>query len=111
MDTELPLVESRGNEYIAPTNEIEETITLIWQEILNIQCVGRCEDFFELGGDSLLALQVIARLRAVFHVPLSLTDLFVATRVVEVAEIVLHRLLEYADSAELEHLLMDLERE
>ncbi len=51
-----------ANDYFAPTNEAEQTIAGIWQELLGIEKVGIYDNFFELGGDSLISIQVIARI-------------------------------------------------
>ena len=50
--------------YVAPQNNIEQTLANIWQEVLRISRVGIEDDFFELGGDSILCLQIIAKARA-----------------------------------------------
>lgn len=47
--------------YIAPRNEIEQTIANIWQEVLGIEQIGVYDNFLELGGDSLLSIQITAR--------------------------------------------------
>jgi non-ribosomal peptide synthase protein (TIGR01720 family) len=47
--------------YVAPRNELESTLTSIWQEYLGIAKVGIHDNFFELGGDSILSIRVIAR--------------------------------------------------
>ncbi|MDZ7949848.1 type I polyketide synthase [Nostoc sp. DedQUE09] len=49
------------NDYVAPRNEVEQTIANIWQELLGIEQVGIDDNFFELGGDSVLGIQVSAR--------------------------------------------------
>ncbi|MBW4454431.1 MAG: SDR family NAD(P)-dependent oxidoreductase [Nostoc indistinguendum CM1-VF10] len=49
------------NSYIAPRNEIEQNIANIWQEILGIEPIGIEDNFLELGGDSLLSIQITAR--------------------------------------------------
>jgi non-ribosomal peptide synthase protein (TIGR01720 family) len=49
------------NAYVAPRNEVEQTIANIWQELLGIKQVGIHDSFFELGGDSVLGIQVSAR--------------------------------------------------
>jgi amino acid adenylation domain-containing protein len=62
--------------YEAPQGEVEETMAVIWQELLGLQRVGRHDDFFELGGHSLLAVQLVARLRHACRVDVPLAALF-----------------------------------
>ncbi|MCY9011318.1 amino acid adenylation domain-containing protein, partial [Bacillus inaquosorum] len=50
--------------YTAPVNDIQKTIAEIWEDVLSIARVGIHDSFFELGGDSIKALQVAARLAA-----------------------------------------------
>ncbi len=61
--------------YIAPRNEDERKIAAIWQDALNIERVGVDDRFFEMGGSSLLGIQIITRLQEIFDVPLSATSL------------------------------------
>jgi acyl transferase domain-containing protein/acyl carrier protein len=65
-----------SNVYVAPHNELEQTIGEIWQQLLGIEKVGIYDNFFELGGHSLLATQVISRVREVVQVELSLNSFF-----------------------------------
>ncbi|MBE9230400.1 SDR family NAD(P)-dependent oxidoreductase [Cuspidothrix issatschenkoi LEGE 03284] len=62
--------------YMPPGNPLEEAITMVWQEFLGIEKIGIDDNFLELGGDSLLATQLVARLRAQFAVNLSLASMF-----------------------------------
>jgi acyl transferase domain-containing protein/acyl carrier protein len=64
-----------SNSYVAPTNELEKQIAEIWQEVLGIVQVGIYDNFYELGGDSLIATQLVSRLRTKFPVELPLRDL------------------------------------
>lgn len=59
-----------------PRNPLEEAVAEIWQQVLGQEKLGVRERFFEIGGHSLLAMQVISRLRAVFQVELPLRRLF-----------------------------------
>jgi acyl transferase domain-containing protein/acyl carrier protein len=55
------IVPTRNNEL--PSNEIESLLIRIWQEVLNLDLVKVHDNFFDLGGDSILSLQVISRIR------------------------------------------------
>lgn len=48
-------------DYVAPRNELERQLATIWQEVLGVQRIGIHDKFFEMGGDSVLAIQLIAR--------------------------------------------------
>ena len=65
-----------NNDYVAPQNEVEQTLAEIWQEILGIKQIGIYDNFFDLGGDSLLIVQVRSKLQAAFKKDFSTTDLF-----------------------------------
>src|SRR5262249_50477021 len=54
----------------------QERLAAIWCEILRVDRAGRGDDFFASGGHSLLALQVVARVRDVFRLELPLKELF-----------------------------------
>ncbi|OZI60180.1 non-ribosomal peptide synthetase [Bordetella genomosp. 11] len=49
--------------YEAPQGQLEETLAGIWREVLGVAQIGRHDNFFEVGGDSILSLQIVARLR------------------------------------------------
>ncbi|MNW48302.1 Gramicidin S synthase 2 [compost metagenome] len=53
---------ARG-EYVAPRSEQEQQLAKIWQEVLNVECVGITDNFFELGGHSLKAMELVYRLK------------------------------------------------
>jgi acyl carrier protein len=65
-----------GSSYRAPSNEREQKVTEIWQELLGIDQIGVQDSFFELGGHSLLATQLFSRIRKEFKVSLSLRTIF-----------------------------------
>lgn len=77
--------------YEGPQTTVEELLTQIWTEVLNIERgegVGRNDNFFELGGHSLLGTQLISRIRDAFEVEIELTSLFEAPTVSELAQLV-----------------------
>jgi acyl transferase domain-containing protein/acyl carrier protein len=78
-----------SNSYVAPTNELEKQITEIWQEVLGIAEIGIYDNFYELGGDSLIATQLVSRLRGRFTVELPLRDLLLEAMIpIKQAEII-----------------------
>ncbi len=64
------------SQYAAPQGDIEMTVAAIWQELLELEQVGRNDHFFDLGGHSLLAVQLVSEVRDVLGVELGLRDLF-----------------------------------
>ncbi len=86
--------QNKHTAYVAPSNEIEQTITEIWQNLFGIEQLSIYDDFFEIGGHSLLAIQLVSRLRTTFSVNLPLSSLFEATTVAKLAELIEERLIE-----------------
>ena len=66
---------------MAPRTPVEETLAKIWVEILRVERVGIHDNFFDLGGHSLIATQVMSKLRDAFNVDLPLRTLFEAPTV------------------------------
>jgi len=62
--------------YVAPRTAVEITIATVWQEVLQLPQVSIYDNFFNLGGNSLLIVQVQRKLRKTFDRPLTVTDLF-----------------------------------
>lgn len=59
-----------------PRNETERLLCDLWREILRVDAVGIHSRFLDLGGDSILAAQLVARLRGVLSVPLTMADVW-----------------------------------
>ena len=72
-------------DYVAPRNEVEQSIAAIWQKLLGVEQIGVHDNFFELGGHSLIALQLISRLRDAFQVEVNVQHLFHAPTIGELA--------------------------
>ena len=72
-DQSRPMLEE---EFVAPRNQLEESLAQIWREILELERVGIHDDFFDLGGNSLVAMQITAKITNTFDVYLPLHSLF-----------------------------------
>lgn len=62
--------------YVPPATEVEQTVAEVWAQALNVSQVGVTDNFIELGGDSLVGMQVVARLRVMLQRPVSIRLLF-----------------------------------
>jgi len=82
-----PRDESEGSG-AAPRTPVEELLAGIWREVLGRERVGVEESFFDLGGHSLLVMQLLARLRSVFGVDLPVRRIFEAPTVAACARVV-----------------------
>jgi len=67
---------SSEQEYVAPKTEIEQHIAQIWQEVLQIEKVGIYDNFFEIGGNSLLIVKVSTKLQELFKIEVQVVELF-----------------------------------
>ncbi|MEN3326965.1 MAG: hypothetical protein V7638_1772 [Acidobacteriota bacterium] len=72
-------------EFVAPRSATEEILAGIWADVLNVAEIGVNDDFFALGGHSLLLARIAARIGEAFHLDLSLRVLFEASTVAELA--------------------------
>jgi amino acid adenylation domain-containing protein len=74
--------------FLAPQTPLEEQLAAIWAEVLNLDRVGIHDNFLELGGDSLLATQIIARVHTVLRVEMSASDFFETPTIVGLAQVI-----------------------
>ncbi|MBZ5522272.1 MAG: amino acid adenylation domain-containing protein [Acidobacteriia bacterium] len=74
---------TRGDE--APVGELETALAAIWADVLNLERIGRNDSFFEIGGHSLLAVQLVNRISGTLGVDMQLRDIFVANTIKDMA--------------------------
>jgi len=79
------VVVEASSEYVQPENELEQLIADVWAAVLNRPKVGLNDNFFDLGGHSLLTVQVLTQLRTRVKKPIQMTDLFKYTTVAKLA--------------------------
>ena len=70
-----PAGPSASSAHVEPRTELERIVAEAWQEVLDVPRVGVTDDFFDLGGDSLAAVRVIARLQRELDRDIDLSDL------------------------------------
>ncbi|MFG0382326.1 amino acid adenylation domain-containing protein [Pseudomonas sp. zbq_18] len=81
----LPEPTWQSQDYEAPQTDNERILAAIWAEVLGVERVGRQDHFFELGGDSIVALQVVSRVRQQ-GLQLAPRELFQFPRLAELAQ-------------------------
>jgi len=75
-------------QYVAPRNETQRRVAELWQDLLGLEAVGVHDSFLDLGGDSLLATRLIARMRDAFDLDLPVRVFFERSTVAELSEAV-----------------------
>jgi amino acid adenylation domain-containing protein len=62
--------------YVAPQSEVERIVAEVWQQVLRIEQVGMHDNFFDLGGDSLLLIQIHNKFQELFKKEIPIADIF-----------------------------------
>ncbi|MEU8542175.1 amino acid adenylation domain-containing protein [Streptomyces sp. NPDC048717] len=96
--------------YVAPEGPVQESLAGIWADLLGIEKVGVLDNFFTLGGHSLVATRLVSRVRHAFGVELRLQDVFGKPTITALGEEVERLLAERVDSMTEEEVRELLER-
>jgi acyl carrier protein len=110
---DLPAPDPRSQvtpDYVAPRTTLEATLAAIWTEVLGIKLVSVDDDFFELGGNSLSAVQVIVRVRDALRMEVPLDRLFAFPTITAFSVAILREQVGRANSEVVENLLQELEQ-
>ncbi|MEM8857680.1 MAG: amino acid adenylation domain-containing protein, partial [Chloroflexota bacterium] len=97
-------------EYVGATSEIEEWLIEVWEEYLQLPQIGVNHDFFDLGGDSVTAIQTITQINQQFEIDFPIPRFFDSSTVAGVTEVIEEIImaeLEGMDEDELEQLLAE----
>jgi amino acid adenylation domain-containing protein len=98
-DTE---VHGPDDEVEQPANSVEHGLAAVWKELLGLQRVGRDDNFFESGGHSMIAMQLVSRVRKRFNVDLPLRNIFQHPTLAGQAEVIEALLWSASDKGRLE---------
>jgi len=77
---------SAAREYVAPRTETEKALADIWAKLLKVERIGIHDDFFDLGGHSLMAMRAVSQIGEMFEVNLPLAVLLEAPTIAELAK-------------------------
>jgi acyl transferase domain-containing protein len=95
-------------DYVAPHNHLERTIAAMWSDILGIAEIGVNDRFFELGGDSLLANQILVRFASELRAHVTIQVFFQMPTIAELAEYIAASQIEGTDEQTLAAALEDI---
>ena len=95
--------------YTAPRTPVEERLAGIWAQALGISKAGIHDNFFQLGGHSLLGTLLISRICDAFQTNLSLRDLFESPTVAGLSQVIIQGQVEQASADEIAAALRDLD--
>jgi len=97
-------------QYVAARNEMEQQIADIWQEVLGIDKIGINDNFFDLGGSSLMIIQIIRQMQAAFQVVLSMQLVFDHPTIASLAQAVVEKQIESVGAEQLAELLQKVDQ-
>jgi len=101
--------EKASTAFVAPRTPIEEKLVSIWTEVLTIDRVSVEDNFFALGGHSLMATQVIARVRSTFNYELPLRRLFETPTIAGLANVICENHADKTEHDEFAAMMAELE--
>ncbi len=110
--TKMPLKAPRFHETIetfSSAGEVEIAVIAIWRELFGIETISSHDNFFDHGGNSLIALQLVAQLRATFKIDLPLRVVFESQTATALAVRIFDMLTQEQEMAELDSLLREIE--
>ncbi|HEX5873144.1 MAG TPA: amino acid adenylation domain-containing protein, partial [Pyrinomonadaceae bacterium] len=91
--------------YTAPHTPVERELADIWTELLHTEQIGVHDNFFDLGGHSLMATQMLSRVRPHFHVELMLQDFFKRPTISAMAQLIEEDIIAKTNPTSLDEML------
>ena len=79
-----------GREYVAPRNDLQQQLVDIWEDLFKLHPIGVTDDFFELGGNSLQMIMLLARVEEKLGKRVPMADLFAEPTIEHLSELVGH---------------------
>jgi acyl transferase domain-containing protein len=94
--------------YVMPRNSLEMAIAGIWEQLLGISNIGVYDEFTEVGGDSLVGMQLCARIRKLLECEFTIINLYDSPTIAGVAELITKNLVDEAGPDRIEELMRQL---
>jgi len=95
--------------FVAPRTPVETELAQIWAKVLSVEQVGIHDRFFDLGGHSLNATQVVSQVIKQFQIEVPLQSLFESPTIAEMAAVITERQATMIGESELERILAEIE--
>ncbi|NHB98701.1 non-ribosomal peptide synthetase, partial [Photorhabdus stackebrandtii] len=95
--------------YEVPIGEMETMLAQIWQDLLGLERVGRHDHFFEIGGHSLMVVQLVTRIQTEFLIDIPIVSIFQFPKLSELAEVILSAQMSSAWGNDVESVKSDLD--
>ena len=70
----VPNIALQKREYLVPETDTEKELALLWQQVFHVEKIGKTDDFYELGGDSLTAIALVNEIATAFQAEISAKD-------------------------------------
>lgn len=86
--------------YVEPVTELERSLAVLWTEFVGVSPIGVNDNLFELGSDSLTAIQLLTKVRGAYEVEIHPAAFFKAPTIAELAVLIETRLIEEIEDAE-----------
>jgi hypothetical protein len=99
-----------GAGYVAPRTAAEGELARLWSEVLGVERVGVHDDFFDLGGHSLLLTQLASRIRDTFNVSVPLRTLFESLTVDEMMGAIVAQQVESEEDRAVAEIMKEMEQ-
>ena len=96
-------------DFVAPRNAIENTLVEIWSDVLKLEGIGIEDNFFDLNGDSLIATQILSRVKAAFSGELSLRDVLTHLTIAGLSQVIETRIRETPKESSIAPVPRDIE--
>jgi aryl carrier-like protein len=86
-ETSRSVKQKAEREYISPGTPLEELISSLWEEVLHVSKLSMNDNFFEIGGHSILAMQLVARIRELLLIVVPVRSVFEAPTIAEFSKV------------------------